>query len=271
MPLLMCAPDYFGVEYEINPWMRGNQGTVTGDAHGQWYALHRLLTETLGVSVSLVCPQPGLPDMVFTANAGLIRGNIAVPSRFRHPERQGEEPFFQAWFAENDFQIREIPEGIAFEGEGDALFDGEDTRLLWVAEGFRTDRESHSILEEYFGVEVVPLKLVDPRFYHLDTCFTPLPRGYFLWYPPAFDKVSQERIYDSIPASDRHALSDEDATAFAANAVPIGERAIVLNHASEPLQKWLMDAGFTAYTTPLTDFMKAGGSAKCLTLILPES
>src|SRR5689334_25932 len=99
---LMCPPDHFGVEYVINPWMAGKLGTVAdGRARAQWQALHALLTETLGAEVAQVTPQPGLPDMVFTANAGLLRGGVFVPSRFRYPERQGEEPYFARWFAVN--------------------------------------------------------------------------------------------------------------------------------------------------------------------------
>lgn len=266
---LMCAPDYFGVEYVINPWMQGNLGKVTDSAAVQWNALYRLLTETLGVTVELVAPQPGLPDMVFTANAGLVRGKVSIPSHFRYKERQGEEPHFQQWFTQHRYTLRKLPQDIAFEGEGDALFDGEDADLLWAAKGFRTDATAHAHLTDIFDVEVVSLRLVDERFYHLDTCFAPLPHGYFLWYPPAFDEDSQARIQRHIPEPDRYALSDEDATAFACNAISIGEDAIVLNAASPALTEWLSRCGFTVHTTPLTEFMKSGGSAKCLVLRLP--
>jgi N-dimethylarginine dimethylaminohydrolase len=266
---LMCPPDYFGVEYVINPWMRGNLGKVTGSAAVQWNALYRLLTETLSVTVELATPQPGLPDMVFTANAGLVRGSVSIPARFRHKERQGEEPHFRQWFTRHRYTLRDLPEGISFEGEGDALFDGEDYDLLWAAMGFRSDAAAHSYLADILDVEVVPLGLVDERFYHLDTCFTPLPHGYFLWYPPAFDAESQARILRHIPEPDRHALSDEDAAAFACNAIPVGENDIVLNDASPTLTDWLNRCGFTVHATPLTEFMKAGGSAKCLVLRLP--
>ena len=266
---LMCAPDYFGVEYVINPWMQGNLGKITGSAAVQWSALYRLLTETLDVAVESVTPQHGLPDMVFTANAGLVRGRVAIPARFRFKERQGEEAHFRQWFSRNGFTLRDLPEGIAFEGEGDALFDGEDPDLLWVAQGFRTDAAAHPSLTDILDVEVIPLRLVDERFYHLDTCFAPLPHGYFLWYPPAFDAESQTRIQRHIPEADRHALSDEDAADFACNVIPVGENALVLNAASPLLTEWLNRCGFTVHATPLTEFMKSGGSAKCLVLRLP--
>ncbi len=266
---MMCPPDYFGVEYVINPWMRDNLGKVTDSATVQWNALYHLLTETLGATVELLVPQPGLPDMVFTANAGLVRGTVSIPSHFRYKERQAEEPYFQRWFTAHGYTLRPLPQGIAFEGEGDALLDGEDSSLLWVAMGFRTDAAAHAYLADILNVEIVSLHLADERYYHLDTCFAPLPRGYFLWYPPAFDADTQERICHQIPEPDRYALSDEDAAAFACNAIPIGESALVLNAASQALTDWLNRCGFTVYATPLTEFMKSGGSAKCLVLRLP--
>jgi len=269
---LMCAPEYFGVEYVINPWMQGKQGTVgIAESHLQWASLHRLLTATLGATVETVPPQPGLPDIVFTANAGSVRGGVVVPARFRHPERRGEEPHFRAWFAANGYELRDLPPGIAFEGAGDALFHEENAGgegpLLWAAYGFRSDAAAHPFLAETFGAEVVPLALADPRFYHLDTCLCPLPGGYLLWYPPAFDAASQQRVMERVPAEKRLAVSEPDAVAFACNAVSVGD-AVVLNDASPELEGWLSERGFTTHRTPLTEFMKSGGSAKCLTLHL---
>lgn len=266
----MCTPEYFGVEYVINPWMEGKLGGVIGGtAREQWSYLHGVLTTVLGADTVQVPPQPGLPDIVFTANAGLVRDGVAVPARFRHPERQGEEPFYRASLQEAGYAIRDLPEGIAFEGAGDALFyEGETlTPLLFAAHGYRTDIESHPFLAEAFSAEVVSLHLVDPRFYHLDTCFCPLPGGYVLWYPSAFDGESQAKVVARVPAQKLYAVSDTDATAFACNAVGIGEY-IVMNAATSTLRDQLLAWGFTTYLTPLSEFMKAGGSSKCLTLRL---
>ena len=267
---LMCPPEYFGVEYVINPWMEGKLGGVTRDtAQDQWVALHSLLTNRLGVGTVLVAPQPGLPDIVFTANAASVRDGIAVPARFRYPERQGEEPFYRAALEEAGYTIHALPDGIAFEGAGDALFYEEETQkpLLFAAQGFRTDPESHPYLAEIFAADVVSLQLVDPRFYHLDTCFCPLPNGYVLWFPPAFDGESQHKITETIAEEKRYTVSTADATAFACNAVGVGEH-IVMNCATDSLRDKLALWGFTTHVTPLSEFMKAGGSAKCLTLRL---
>ena len=270
-PILMCAPEYFGVEYVINPWMEGKLGGVYNDvARLQWNHLHRTLTQTLGASVVPVAPEPGLPDIVFTANAASVWNKNAVLARFRHPERQGEEPFYRAALIEAGYEIRDLPDGIAFEGAGDALFyEGEtgDKPLLFAAHGFRTDEASHPFLAETFGATVVSLRLTDPRFYHLDTCFCPLPGGYVMWYPGAFDAESQAKVEATIPEAKRLAVSDTDAASFACNAVGIGAN-VVLNSATSALRQSLAAWGFTVHETPLDEFMKAGGSAKCLTLRL---
>jgi N-dimethylarginine dimethylaminohydrolase len=269
---LACAPEYFGVEYVINPWMEGNQGAVTSAAFRQWDDLYALISGPVGAAVPLIPPRPGLPDMVFTANGGLVRGGVCVPARMRPLQRQGEEPFFRDWFRDHGLRVEELPEGTYFEGAGDALFgvDREGAPLLWCGAGFRTDPTIHPLLGEIFRVPTVSLRLVDPRYYHLDTCFCPLPGGTLLWYPPAFDGESRAAVESLVPAGSRFAVCDQDAMAFACNAIGVETGSVILNDASEPLAGWLTSRGFTVHATPLAEFMKAGGSAKCLTLRLDE-
>ncbi len=274
---LMCVPDFFSVQYVINPWMAGREGTVSADAaQTQWNTLRALLADELGAEVALMPPQEGLPDLVFTANAGLVRGRVCVPARFRCPERQGEEPHDIKWFAENGFQVALLPPDVVFEGAGDALFDlGPDAAgqapLLWAASGVRSDAQAHAFLAETFGAEVVSLKLADPRFYHLDTCFCPLPEGCLLWYPPAFDSDSRAEVARRVPANRRLAISEAAACAFACNAVCVGKTVVTHTlplEAGEELSGWLAAHGFALRMTLLGEFLKAGGSAKCLTLEL---
>jgi N-dimethylarginine dimethylaminohydrolase len=267
---LMCPPSFFGVEYEINPWMRGNCGTIVQTtAVLQWHALHRLLIETLHSSVDVLLPQPGLPDLVFTANAGLVHHNTVIPARFRHLERQREEPHFETWFAEHGWTLKHLPDdGTAFEGAGDALFDTADTSLLWAAYGFRTDLAVHAHLSRMLDVEVVSLRLVDPHFYHLDTCFCPLADGRVLWYPAAFDAASRALVEQRVPSHRRLAVGPDDAHSFACNAVAVDGENIVLHHGSPDLVDSLRGLGFRSHLTPLSEFLKSGGAAKCLTLRL---
>ncbi len=264
---LMCPPDYYDVDYVINPWMEGNVHKSSRDrAVEQWHQLFHLIKEY--AIVDLVKPQPGVPDMVFTANAGLVLGDNVVLSRFYHKERQGEEPFFKQWFEEQGYRVYELPKDLPFEGAGDALFDREG-RWLWAGYGFRSELETHPMIARWLDIEVLSLRLMDERFYHLDTCFCPLSDGYLLYYPGAFDAYSNRLIELRVPAEKRIAIREEDAVNFACNAVNI-DRLIILNKASDELKQRLSAVGFQLIETPLTEFMKAGGAAKCLTLRVTE-
>ncbi|MBW4691665.1 MAG: TIGR00300 family protein [Lyngbya sp. HA4199-MV5] len=264
---LMCAPDHYDVDYVINPWMEGNVHKSSRDrAVEQWQQLFHVLKDH--AIVDLVKPEKGVPDMVFTANAGLVLGDTAVLSRFFHKERQGEEPFFKAWFEDHGFTVHELPKDLPFEGAGDALFDREG-RWLWAGYGFRSELDSHPYLARWLDIEVLSLRLMDERFYHLDTCFCPLTDGYLLYYAPAFDAYSNRLIEMRVPEEKRIAIGEEDAVNFSCNAVNI-DRTIVLNKASKKLKQRLDAAGFQVIETPLTEFLKAGGAAKCLTLRVTE-
>jgi lysine-ketoglutarate reductase/saccharopine dehydrogenase-like protein (TIGR00300 family) len=264
---LMCPPDHYDVDYVINPWMEGNIHKSSRDrAVEQWEKLHHVLKEH--AIVDLVQPQQGVPDMVFTANAGLVLGDTVVLSRFYHKERQGEEPFFKQWFEAQGYTVHELPKDLPFEGAGDALFDREG-RWLWAGYGFRSELDSHPLIAKWLDIEVLSLRLMDERFYHLDTCFCPLAGGYLLYYPPAFDAYSNRLIEMRVPESKRIVVSEADAITFACNAVNI-DQTIILNQATAELKQRLQAAGFQVIETPLTEFLKAGGASKCLTLRVTE-
>ena len=264
---LMCPPEYFTVAYIINPWMHGNLRKIDNAvAKQQWRALYDTLTDH--ATVRLVLPQPGSPDMVFTANAGLVKGNRFIVSRFRYPERQYEEPYFADWFMDRGYDVTMMPRDVPFEGAGDALFDRGDG-TLWMAWGHRSIAGAREVLTERLGVDVEILKLVDTRFYHLDTCFCPLEGGYAMYYPPAFDEASRAIIEKRVPAARRIAITEEDALAFACNAVNV-DKTVIVNRATPAFVAGLAAKGFDVAQTPLSEFMKAGGSAKCLTLRLDE-
>ncbi|EAZ88818.1 bifunctional arginine dihydrolase/ornithine cyclodeaminase [Crocosphaera chwakensis] len=265
--ILMCAPDHYDVDYVINPWMEGNIHKSARDRSvEQWNQLYHAIKER--AIVELVEPQKGWPDMVFTANAGLVLGDNAIVSRFYHKERQGEEPYFKEWFANNGFNVFELPKDLPFEGAGDALFDREG-RWLWAGYGFRSELDSHPYIAQWLDTEVLSLRLIDERFYHLDTCFCPLTGGYLLYYPPAFDAYSNRLIELRIPEEKRIIVEEPDAVKFACNAVNINHT-IIMNQISESLKQRLNDVGFEVVQTPLSEFLKAGGAAKCLTLRVNE-
>lgn len=264
---LMCSPELYDVNYVINPWMEGNMHRSNRvRAMAQWQELHSALAQV--ARVDLVEPQAGSPDMVFTANAGLVRQGVVALSSFLHPERQGEERHFRKWFDDSGFTVREIPRTVPFEGEGDALFEADNSRL-WAGHGLRSREASHLYLKDTWGIEVVSLHLIDPRFYHLDTCFCPLFGGYVMYFPEAFDAESNVKIELRYTEEKRIRVSTADALRFACNAINVG-RTILLNDISSQLRQRLETLGFRVVQVGLTEFLKAGGAAKCLVLRLSE-
>jgi N-dimethylarginine dimethylaminohydrolase len=259
--ILMCPPDFYGIEYEINPWMSRSRASDRGQAIEQWSALADILRK-LGVQVEVMTPQPGLPDLVFTANAGLIYRGTFYSARFRHAERARESPVFDAWFSEHGFPVQHLPEEMYHEGAGDALFCGD---ALFAGYRIRSDVKGHQWLGQTLGVRVLPLELVNPHFYHLDTCFCPLAPGLAIWYPPAFDAYGQRVIETHVPNLIQAA--EDEANRFGCNAVAVG-KTVVLNAGCPRLADALTNREYNVVATPLDEFLKAGGSAKCLTLRL---
>ena len=181
--ILMCPPDHFGIEYEINPWMSRDRQSDRMEAARQWQSLRGLL-EASGAAISLLPPVEGLPDLVFTANAALIFRDRAVLSHFKHEVREREAPYDEAWLAQNGFTVLHVPPDVYFEGAGDALFCGD---TLFAGYRIRSDARGHQQIGRLLDCRVIPLELVDPYYYHLDTCFCPLAPGIAVYYPPAFD------------------------------------------------------------------------------------
>jgi N-dimethylarginine dimethylaminohydrolase len=207
-------------------------------------------------------PVKGLPDLVFTANAALIWRDVAYLARFRHAARQGETPCDEAWFRERGFQTRVLPAGRDFEGAGDALFCGQ---TLFGGYLIRSDAQALQWLAVQIGCPAIPLQLVDDRYYHLDTCFCPLTPEAAIYFPPAFDDYGQRALREQIPTL--IAVAPDEAARFACNAVVVG-RHVVLNSGCPGLESDLLKLGMTPHSTELDEFIKAGGSAKCLTLRL---
>lgn len=262
--ILVCPPDYFAIDYEINPWMRRTNAVDHTRAKVQWHGLMQLLEREIGATLERMTPIPQLPDLVFTANAGVVVGRRVVTSRFRYPERQREEAYFEAWFRAHDYEVVTLDAQVHFEGAGDLLGFPD----AWFG-GYRqrSDIQAYPILSEIFGREIIPVELVDGRFYHLDTCFCPLSGGELLYYPPAFDRYGQAAIAERVPPTRRLVVSAEEALKFACNAVGVGKH-VVLPAGCAGAAAQLSERGYLVHPTPLDEFMKSGGSAKCLTLAL---
>ena len=259
--ILMCPPDHYGIEYEINPWMNRSLGAVRTLAFSQWKALHAALA-SLGATIELLEPQPGLPDLVFTANAGLMFRELFLSSRFKHEVRAKESPVFDAWFAAHEFEVEHMPPDHFHEGAGDALFCGD---VLFAGYRQRSDAASHQWVAQRLGVRCLPLELVNPRFYHLDTCFCPIAPGRAIYFPGAFDDYGKRVLAAHVP--ELIPVVEPEAHRFGCNAVVVG-KSIVHNSGCPNLAESLSKAGFTSIEVELDEFLKAGGSSKCLTLRL---
>jgi N-dimethylarginine dimethylaminohydrolase len=258
---LMCPPEHFDVTYAINPWMRPDAPVDPALARRQWETLKQTY-ESLGHSVSTIAPVVGLPDMVFAANGATVIDGAVLGVRFRYPQRAGEAAAYLDWFRSNGWpSVHEA--GHVNEGEGDILVAGDGTILAGY--GFRSDFAAAAELAATFGRRVVSLRLVDPRFYHLDTALCVLDSSTAMYYPAAFDDAGRAALASMF--TELIEAKDEDAEVLGLNAVSDG-RHVVLAAAATGLARSLRSRGFEVVPVDMSELLKAGGGAKCCTLEL---
>jgi N-dimethylarginine dimethylaminohydrolase len=259
--MLLCKPEFFTVEYEINPWMDVNDPVDTELAWKQWNQLYDTLVG-LGVKIHLIDPVKGLPDMVFTGDGGVVVGKRFVSSSFRPKERQPEAECFRNWFRENGYTVELLPEGVYFEGLGDIVLH-EDKAI--AAYGIRTSQDALDHIRAKFPDFnwVAELELVSPKFFHLGVSLSLLDDKVGMYVPHAFSEESQKVIenldYEML------ALDDEDADGFALNAIVV-DRNLVVNYCSDKLKGQLEARGFTVLVCDCSEFLKSGGGTRCLVL-----
>jgi N-dimethylarginine dimethylaminohydrolase len=258
---LMCPPEHFGVLYEINTWMHKEVSVDSELARQQWENLVSTLKEA-GAEIEVQPPQPGLPDLVFTANAGIVNGTQFVPARFRHPERQGETPYDIDWFSARGYRVDELPLGVSHEGAGDALpFGG----VLLSGYRIRSDAASHAYLSRLTGAPVRSVELVDERLYHLDLTFCPLDDRRAIVAPAGWDAYGRKVVEAMVP--EVLVLDDESTFQFCANSVVVG-RTVVMPACTPEVGRQLEQWGFDVAVVDVSEFQKAGGACRCLTLAL---
>ncbi|MDE2695014.1 MAG: arginine deiminase-related protein [Chloroflexota bacterium] len=259
--VLMCEPVHYRIDYEINPWMRRSNRVDGERALAQWRRLRERI-EDLGVAVDLIEQAPEAPDMTFTANAGVVLGERFIPSNFRFEERQPEEDHFIRWFRQAQYTVETIHLPHYWEGEGDVL--PTDDRVF-AGYRYRTEFRALDHLEEVLGRYLVRVELADERFYHLDTCFAPLGDGSAMYVPDAFTAEGRghiERHFDDLIA-----VAPEESLRFACNALVV-DREVVMNTGCPETVRALRERGYEAVESATDEFIKAGGSVKCLTLML---
>ncbi len=262
--LLVCSPKHYRIAYEINSWMHLEVAADPLVAGLQWDDLMAVLAKECAAVLERLDPAPEVPDLVFTANAAAVAGSTVVLSHFRHPERRLEEAYYERWFVGHGYTVERLPEGLCFEGAGDLLEVG---GVRFGGYRQRTDIRAYEHVSRLLKCEILPVELVDARFYHLDTCFCPLSGGELLWFPPAFDQYGQATIGNQVEPSRRIAVVEKEALRFACNAVCIGKH-VVLPQGCPRTMAVLQEHGYMPQAVNLSEFLKAGGSAKCLTLQL---
>lgn len=265
MKFLMCDPKFYDVFYSINPWMKIENKPSNSLAIEQWNKLVELL-RSLGATVEIMEGKSYLPDIVFTANAALMVGNTAYLANFTHPERRPEKELYTVWFNLNYYETTEVVD--FFEGAGDALFDY--NRHLFAGYGFRSSKggllHDMNFCSQMGSIPVHYVQLVDPYFYHLDTCFCPLKDGFALAYPPAFSEESFATIKKYMDVIE---VPEQEAKKFACNAVCLGNKVVIPSGCPETKER-LAQFRYEVYDTDVSEFIKAGGACKCLTLRLDE-
>lgn len=257
---LMCPPDHFTVEYAINPWMTTGEPVDLTAARDQWEGLVGAI-EAAGGRVSTITPDPDLPDMVFTANAGIMADGVFAPARMRHAERAREPQLAADWATGQGYEIADVV-GSTFEGMGDAL---PFRDMLIAGYGQRTRIDAWGELSSGLGWDYTPIELRDPRFYHIDIVFSPLNDRSALVAPMGLTDAGLRAIKSIVP--DPILLTDEEAKSFSANSIVVG--GTVISPAASPrLRRELERRGLTSVIAPVDEFLKAGGAVRCLTLPL---
>jgi N-dimethylarginine dimethylaminohydrolase len=261
---LMCPPTYFTVGYAINPWMNPDVPVDTDLALRQWTRLVGIYAD-LGHRVDVIEPQPGLPDMVFAANSGTVVHGRVLGARFLAAERAAEAEFYRRWFVRHGFSDVVMPTAVN-EAEGDFAWTG---RLLLAGTGFRTDPEAHDEAQEALGVPVVSLRLVDPRYYHLDTALLVLDDSpthpSIAYYPDAFSAGSRAVLRTLFP--DAVIATAADAACLGLNGVSDG-RDVVLPAEATGLAGRLRERGYRPVFVDVSELRKSGGGPKCCTMEL---
>jgi N-dimethylarginine dimethylaminohydrolase len=261
--LLVCEPAFYTVAYEINPYMHVEVRPDIDSARKQFEGLVSTLLQA-GAEVEHMEAVDGLPDLVFTANAGLVDGRRFVPSRFRHRERRGETPVDVAWFAEQGFSVEELPGDEPFDGAGDVLPFG-NPPVLVAGYRYRSSIGAHSAMGGILGVPVRSVELVDERFYHLDLAFCPVDGRRAMIAGQGLDPYGCKVVESLVP--EPIWLEEGEAFAFCANSVVVGD-VVVMPACTPRLGRLLESAGYEVAVAPVGEFLKAGGGCRCLTLAL---
>lgn len=258
--VLLCPPTFYDVTYEINPWMHV-ENKVDHKRVQEEYAELKSVYSELGVAMLELPQEQGLPDMVYSANYGFPIGNIFIKSNYKFPQRKKEAELSKAYFEQLGFAIEELPESVHWEGQGDLLTIGGRYFLGW---GKRSDKASKEYLEKILGKPIIDFELINPYYYHLDTCFTPFDAETVAINPKSFTQDGLKTLRREFRNIIEVGKPDNDL--IACNAVVVGKTIVVAKGISDALKESYAFYGYTTREVPMDEYRKGGGSVKCLTL-----
>lgn len=258
--ILLCPPTYYSIEYEINPWMHIRNQVDRERVQSEFAELKKTYEE-LGVELWEMPQEKGLPDMVYSANFGFPIGNIFIKTNYKYDQRKKEAEFASEYFKRKGYEIKELPEKINFEGQGDLLTVGGKYFFGW---GKRSDREAKRFLEEYLAGEIIDFELVNPFYYHLDTCFAPLNATTVAINPISFTPEGREKIYALFPNVIE--VSTADNHLIACNLVVVDKTIVIAKGISQTVKDYFAKYRFATREVKMDEYRKGGGSVKCLTL-----
>jgi len=254
--ILLCNPEHFNVTYSINPWMT-NKIVNTKVAMAQWTYLETTI-KNIGLDVKYIEPCIDLPDMVFTANAGIVKDKLVILSNFKYPQRQNEKDKFKRWFLSNNYNVHELDSSLTFEGAGDCTIVGD---TLIAGYGFRTDRLANEKIAKLLNLKLINIKLVNENFYHLDTCLSIISSDLGIYFPDAFEDKNMENILQM----ELIKVSKYEAHQFACNSIVYKEH-IIMPQGNNNISATLKSKGYKITEVNMSEFLKSGGAAQCLAL-----
>ena len=266
--MLAVRPDTFLIEKSLNTFTSVSSPVNVPKAVAQHAALCREVNAHVAIP-----PRTKLPDVVFTANAGLylprLPQHTVLLSNMKHLSRAKETPFVQKYLHDLGIKTILFPKKEVFEGQGEAKWFYEG-KLLVVGYGFRSTAATIPLLQRvldkvYHKHNVIPPKVVGmemalAKFYHLDIAMACTDSTSCVAHTYAFKHPSKLEKWVNVRWMDTK-------DPFALNMIVLKDRVVThkLRYAKEKrlLEKVI---GKPIVEIDVSEFEKSGGSVRCMIL-----
>lgn len=286
--VLMSDAQHFSNEQPINPYYHIESVDVS--VAQQEHDHIREMMQQAGIEVVRVPAPVDSQDGVYTANWALVRGKRAVLARLPNA-RKAEESHAQRTLESLGYEVLQVPDGLKFSGQGDALPCGD---LLFCGSTYRSDEAAQAFAAQELDYRRIQLRTVplqdtrgndvintssgwpDSFYYDIDLALSVLrapegdQKGLIAYCPDAFVPESKA-ILAALTEVDKIIISEHEAKdAFACNLVSTGDTVIMSNHAPQFAAE-LAARGFTLLQPEIHELLKGGGYIRCTTLTLAET